>query len=123
VQLAERVLPRTYTFTQLPRYEPFGRLPLFAVCAATGTASADAKSFELVAKKESETYGIRSNPFLEHAFNTVEYRIKVTINGDGSWSYDEDTVMMIRGKDEPFHHMDRNQLVKVAEPTPNPLAR
>jgi len=30
---------------------------------------------------------------------------------------------MIRGKTEPFHHTDRNVLTKVAEPTPNPLAR
>ena len=27
------------------------------------------------------------------------------------------------GKSEPFHHTDRNTLTKVAEPTPNPLAR
>jgi len=47
------------------------------------------------------------------------YRIKVTINADGTWSYDEDTVLMIRGKTEPFHHTDRNTLTKVAEPTPN----
>jgi hypothetical protein len=32
--------------------------------------------------------------------------------------------MLIRGKeDEPFHHIDRNLLHKVAEPTPNPMAR
>ena len=27
------------------------------------------------------------------------------------------------GFDEPFHHTDRHILHKVAEPTPNPLAR
>ena len=53
----------------------------------------------------------------------MEYRIKVSINADGSWSYDEDTVLMIRGQAEPFHHTDRNTLTKIAEPTPNPLAR
>jgi hypothetical protein len=58
---------------------------------------------------------------LNHAFKTVEYRIEVTINDDGTWSYDMDTVMMIRGKDEPFHHRDRNTLSKVGEPVPNPL--
>jgi hypothetical protein len=32
--------------------------------------------------------------------------------------------MLLRGKeDEPFHHIDRNLLVKVADPAPNPLAR
>ena len=69
---------------------------------------------------EPETYGIRSNPFLEHGFKTVEYRIKVSFHEDGSWSYEEDTVMLIRGQEQPFHHLDRNHLHKVAEPTPNP---
>jgi len=32
-------------------------------------------------------------------------------------------VMLIKGQDEPFHHRDSNTLSKVAEPTPNPLAR
>jgi hypothetical protein len=52
----------------------------------------------------------------------VEYRIKVTINDDGTWGYEEDTVMLIRGQDEPFHHIDRNLLHKVGEPLANPLA-
>jgi len=47
----------------------------------------------------------------------------VTVHEDGSWGYEEDTVLMIRGQSEPFHHKDRNRLHKVAEPTPNPLAR
>jgi hypothetical protein len=98
-------------------------IPRGQIAMAAGTASADATSFELVARRESETYGIRSNPFLEYGFNTVEYRIKVAINPDGTWSYDEDTVMMIRGQEEPFHHRDSNTLTKTAEPTPNPLAR
>ncbi|MGE5650358.1 MAG: FABP family protein [Bacillota bacterium] len=98
-------------------------IPRGQIAMASGSASADATSFELVARKDSDNWGIRSNPFLDYAFNTVEYRIKVTINTDGSWSYDEDTVMIIRGKDEPFHHTDRNTLLKLAEPTPNPLAR
>ena len=98
-------------------------IPRGQIAMASGQASADATSFELVATREDQSYGIRSNPFLEYAFNTVEYRIKVSINPDGSWSYEEDTVMMIRGQEEPFHHIDRNTLKKVAEPTPNPLAR
>ncbi|NEX64396.1 FABP family protein [Noviherbaspirillum galbum] len=98
-------------------------IPRGQIAMAVGQAGPDDKSFELVARRESEHWGIRSNPFLDHAFNTVEYRIKVTINEDGTWGYEEDTVMMIRGKEEPFHHLDRNLLHKVAEATPNPLAR
>ncbi len=98
-------------------------IPRGQIAMASGLAAADARSFELVAKREEDTYGICSNPFLEYGFRTTEYRIKVSINDDGSWSYEEDTVMLIRGQDAPFHHVDRNTLRKVAEPTPNPLAR
>jgi len=97
-------------------------IPRGQIAMAFGRAAKDATSFELVATRGAQTNGICSNPFLEHAFKTVEYRIKVTI-GEGTWSYDEDTVLMIRGKSEPFHHTDRNTLTRIAEPTPNPLAR
>ena len=97
-------------------------IPRGQIAMAFGRAAKDATSFELVATRGAQTNGICSNPFLEHAFKTVEYRIKVTI-GEGTWSYDEDTVLMIRGTSEPFHHTDRNTLTKIAEPTPNPLAR
>jgi len=98
-------------------------IPRAQIAMAVGTASADAKSFELVATRGSVTYGICSNPFLEYAFKTVEFRVKVSINPDGTWSYDEDTVLMIKGQSEPFHHTDRNILTKIGDPTPNPLAR
>jgi hypothetical protein len=98
-------------------------IPRAQIVMAAGKASADAKEFELVATADDVSFGIRSAPFLEHAFRTVEFRIKVRINADGTWSYDEDTVLMVRGKTEPFHHTDRNTLRKIAEPTPNPLAR
>jgi hypothetical protein len=98
-------------------------IPRGQIAMAAGQAGADATSFELLAQRESDTYGICSNPFLEYGFKTTEYRIKVSINADGTWSYEEDTVMLIKGQDEPFHHRDSNTLSKVAEPTPNPLAR
>ncbi|MGB9989416.1 FABP family protein [Pseudoduganella rhizocola] len=99
-------------------------IPRGQIAMAQGTVEPDAKSFELVAKQGDANHGILSNPFLEYGFRTVEYRIKVTVNDDGSWAYDEDTVMLIRGKEnEPFHHMDRNLLNKIAEPLPNPMAR
>jgi hypothetical protein len=98
-------------------------IPRAQVALAVGKAAADAKAFELRATRGSTSYGICSTDFLEAAFTTVEFRIKVTINRDGTWSYDEDTVLVVRGQQEPFHHTDRNTLTKVAEPTPNPLAR
>lgn len=97
-------------------------IPRGQTAMAGGTAAADAREFELVATRGAETYGICSNPFLEYAFKTVEFRIHVKINPDGTWSYEQDTVMMIRGQEEPFHHTDRNTLAKIGEPTPNPMA-
>lgn len=98
-------------------------IPRAQILMAVGEASADAKEFELIATQDSKNFGICSAPFLDYAFKTIEFRIKVTINPDGTWSYDEDTVLLIKGKAEPFHHTDRNRLTKIAEPTPNPLAR
>jgi hypothetical protein len=97
-------------------------IPRAQVVMAYGKASADAKEFEVSATRDHESFGIRSSPFLEYAFRTVEFHMKVTVNADGTWSYEEDTVLMIRGAAEPFHHTDRNTLSKVAEPRPNTLA-
>lgn len=98
-------------------------IPRGLVAMAAGQAAADATSFELVATQGLDTWGICSAPFLDQAFKTTEFRLRVTVNPDGSWSYEEDTVLQIRGQAEPFHHTDRNTLSKIAEPTPNPLAR
>lgn len=98
-------------------------IPRGQIAMASGQAAADATEFELVATQGLETFGICSAPFLQHAFKTTEFRIKVSIHADSTWSYDEDTVLQILGRDEPFHHTDHNTLHKVAEPTPNPLAR
>ncbi len=98
-------------------------IPRGQTAMAGGTAAPDAKSFELVATQGLETWGICSAPFLQHAFRTVEFRIKVTVHADGTWGYEEDTVLMIQGQSEPFHHTDRNLLAKMGEPTRNPLAR
>lgn len=98
-------------------------IPRGLVAMAAGQAAEDASSFELEAKEGLETFGICSVPFLKQAFNTVAFKIKITINEDGTWLYEEDTVLKIAGLAELFHHTDRNLLRKIEEPTPNPLAR
>lgn len=98
-------------------------IPRGQIAMAMGLAAPDAKSFTLTAQRGSTEYGICSNPFLEHAFRTESFTITVTINDDGSWGYEEDTVLMIKGQTEPFHHTDVNLLYKVGEALPNPLAR
>ena len=97
-------------------------IPRAQVVMAVGKTTADAKEFELVATCDDANFGIRATPFLDYAFKTTEFRIKITLNPDGTWTYDEDTVLQIKGKSELFHHTDRNTLTKIAESTPNPLA-
>ena len=60
-------------------------------------------------------------PSWKQAFRTDSYRITVTFNPDGSWSYVLQTMLLVRGRSELFEHRDVNTLTKVAEPTPNPL--
>jgi len=98
-------------------------IPRGQTAMAVGRAAADARSFHLEAVRGSDTHGIISNPFLEYAFRTESYTITVSINEDGTWSYEQDTVLIIPGRTEPFHHTDRNTLRKIGEPTPNPLAQ
>jgi hypothetical protein len=98
-------------------------IPRGQVAMAIGHAAADAKSFELVCVLGSPTNGTCSNPFLDHAKRTLEFRIRVEVHDDGSWSYEQDTVLKLLGRDELFHHTDRNTLRKVAEPTPNWVMR
>ena len=98
-------------------------IPRGQIAMAIGTAAPDAKAFELVCEFGSTTNGTCSNPFLDHAFRTLEFRVKVSVNGDGTWSYEQDTVLQIVGNDQLFHHTDRNTLHKVGEPTPNWLMR
>jgi len=51
---------------------------------ASGIAAPHAKQFELHAKENDPAAGISSNPFLNYAFRTVEFRIQVTIHDDGT---------------------------------------
>ena len=76
----------------------------------------------MAAKRGSTKGCICSTAFLEHAFTTIEFNISVSVNADGSWSYEEGTVMLVKGQNQPFHHTDRNTLTRIAAPTPNPLA-
>ncbi len=98
-------------------------IPRGQAAMAVGHATADARSFRLQAIRGSETNGIVSNPFLEYAFRTQSYTIAISINADGTWSYEQETVLIIPGQAEPFHHTDRNMLRKIGEPVPNPTAQ
>jgi hypothetical protein len=95
-------------------------IPRGQVALAAGHAKPDDTRLVLNATRGDTEYGIASTGFLEKAFRTDSYRIEVTFNPDGSWSYVLDTVLVVHGQG-PFNHRDVNTLIKVAEPTPNPL--
>jgi hypothetical protein len=97
-------------------------IPRAQIAMASGTCAPDATRFELRAERGATAFGICSAMFLERAFRTVEFQIAITIHPDGRWSYDEDTVIVMPGR-EPFHHRDRNTLTRIEAPTPNPMMR
>ena len=47
----------------------------------------------------------------------------MTIHPNGTWAYEEEGIMEIPDRDEPFRHFDRNTLTRVGAPSPNPLAQ
>ncbi len=80
---------------------------------AGGTAKAGDTSFALSAELGSPTFGICSNPFLDREFKTVRYELKVTLINDDNFSYEEDTQILMKGRTEIFHHIDKNTLTRV----------
>lgn len=81
---------------------------------AGGCVEPDAREFTLSADVGSDTYGVLSNPYLQRTANTDHYEVTITINGDGSFTYREDTVLNFTPLGEEFHHTDQNTLRKVA---------
>ena len=97
-------------------------LPRGQVALASGRAVADGSGLVVRAERGGPGYGICSTDFLEWAFRTDSYELEVSFGADGGWSYVSTTLLQVRGRAEPFRHIDRNRLAKIAEPKPNPLA-
>jgi len=95
-------------------------IPRGQVVLAAGTAEPGARRFTVKATLGSPVAGIVSAPFLRENFTTLEYSITVTANDDGTIGYEQDVVLQVAGRPEPFHHVDKNTLRRVAPPQPNP---
>ena len=76
----------------------------------------------MTATRGETGYGICSTQFLEQSFRTESYRIAITFNPDGTWSYVTDTELMVEGRAAPFAHQDRNTLHRIGDARPNPWA-
>ena len=98
-------------------------IPRGQVLLAAGPAEPDATEFEVSAALGSEVYGILSNPFLNRAFQTVSFRMRVTVHDDGTWSYEEHAALRMPDREGLVDHVDRNTLRRIGEPIPNPLAK
>jgi hypothetical protein len=94
-------------------------IPRGQVAMAQGTAERDARTFTVKSTLGSPTAGIVSGRFLDENFKTLEYALTITVSAD-SFTYEQDTVLVVAGRPEPFHHTDRNTLRRVAPPAPNP---
>lgn len=97
-------------------------IPRAQVAMAGGHAQPGDLAFTLTARSDDPHFGIRSAPFLDHAFHTPAWQITFTLGVD-TWSYEQVTFLEVVGQPGVFEHRDTSTLTRVAPPQPNPLAR
>lgn len=98
-------------------------IPRAQVALCSGQCAPDATSFEVRAERGSVNFGICTAPFLDANFTTLDFRMTVRVNEDGTWSYDQNSRLQLPDRSEVFDHVDSNTLHRIEPPTPNPLAR
>jgi len=86
-------------------------IPRAMTVLAGGAGEPGQTTLTVAATLGSATFGICSNPFLDREFKTVRYEGTWTIQG-GSFTYEEDTQIQMKGRKELFHHIDKNLLKK-----------
>jgi len=75
----------------------------------TTAQAGSAVVFEVRARLDDPDWGIVQSPFMRDNARTVEFRQRLSVDGD-RLAYDETTVVEIYGK--VFEHTDRNELVR-----------
>ena len=80
---------------------------------AGGTAAENATTFTLAAEPGHPQYTIGENRYLAENASTLSYQVTITVHDDGSWSYDETTMLRMKELPEPFAHTDHNTLRRV----------
>ena len=76
-------------------------------------AHVDSRVFTMEATLGSPVYGILSNPYLDRVAQTTHFEVTVTLEDDGSFSYDETTTVTLARYGGPLRHTDRNTLKRV----------
>jgi hypothetical protein len=79
---------------------------------AGGHADADATEFTLTAAVGDPQYPIGEGKYLTANASSVSYSATITL-GDGTWSYDETTMLVMKELPEPMAHTDHNTMHKV----------
>jgi len=80
---------------------------------AGGEVDVNSTEFTVKAELGSNTYGISSNPFLDKEFQTVSYEVKFEFIDENVFSYDENTRIKVKDREEIFDHTEKNILRKV----------
>ena len=80
---------------------------------AGGKAAPDARKFNLEARAGDEVFGICSSPFLTAEFKTVRYALEVEVPDDHTLRYESHVIMKMKGREQPFDHVDANTLTRV----------
>jgi len=88
-------------------------IPRGQVVLAGGPAGPDDVTFTMTAERGSPAYGSLSNPYLEELARTVRFEQTVTVGADGSFVYEETTLIEHARMDDPLLHIDRNVLHRV----------
>ena len=95
-------------------------IPRGQIALASGRARPGDDTLVVSAERGLTDYGICSTTFLEEAFRTDRYKLTISFNPDGSWSYVAETSLAVHGQPGIFDHRDQNTLVRVAGPDITP---
>lgn len=88
-------------------------IPRGITIIAGGTVEPEAKTFKISAKSNSATYGLCHNLFLEREFKITGFDLSITIHDSKSFSYDQNTMLLLKGRKDIFDHRDKNTLIRV----------
>lgn len=79
---------------------------------ASGVAAADAAAFTLTARAGDPRTGIGESLYLSQNAATLSWTGEITV-GDGTWGYQETTMLQMKEFPDPFSHTDHNTLHRV----------
>lgn len=89
-------------------------VPRGVTVLAGGPAEADSTELTLRAGRGEAGYVIGENRYLTSRASALDYQVTISAHADGTWSYDEATVLRIGELSDPFAHTDRNTLHRIA---------